>query len=50
MKIDVVMCTKNSERLPKECLASIYREISVCRLIVLEGFSEDRTSEIAGQL
>jgi glycosyltransferase involved in cell wall biosynthesis len=46
MKIDVVMCTKNSERLLEECLTSIYEEIPVCHLIVIDGFSTDRTLEI----
>ena len=46
MKIDVVILTKNSERLLEECLVSIYREIPVCHLINVDGFSTDRTLEI----
>ena len=46
MKIDVITRTKNSEAVLEECLASIYKEIPVCHLIVIDGFSEDRTLEI----
>ena len=49
MKIDVVMCTKNSERLLEECLTSIYKEIPLCHLIIVDGFSTDRTLEIVGR-
>lgn len=49
MKIDVITRTKNSEKLLDECLASIYREVPVCHLIIVDGFSEDRTLEIAGK-
>lgn len=46
MKIDVITRTKNSEAVLEECLASIYKEIPVCHLIVIDGFSKDRTLEI----
>ena len=49
MKIDVILLTKNSERLLEECLTSIYREIPVCHLINVDGFSTDRTPEIVGR-
>ncbi len=49
MKIDVIVLTKNSEKILEKCLASIYREIPVCHLIVVDGFSTDRTLEIAGK-
>ena len=49
MKIDVITRTKNSEKLLDECLASIYKEVPVCHLIVIDGFSEDRTLEIIGK-
>lgn len=48
MKMDIVVLTRNSERLLKECLTSVYREDSVCHLILVDGFSTDRTLEIAG--
>lgn len=49
MKIDVIVLTKNSEKILRECLASIYREISVCHLIVVDGFSTDKTPEILAE-
>jgi len=47
--MDVIILTKNSERLLEECLTSIYREIPVCHLIIVDGFSEDRTLEIVSR-
>ena len=44
--IDVVMLTKNSEHLLDKCLNSIYREVPVNKLIVVDGFSTDRTLKI----
>jgi len=49
MKTDVIICTKNSDGLLEECLTSIYKEIPVCHLIVVDGFSTDRTLEIVGR-
>ena len=49
MKIDVITRTKNSERLLEECLTSVYKEVPVCHLIIVDGFSEDRTLEIVGR-
>ena len=46
MKIDVVMCTKNSEAILDKCLKSIFEEIPGCRLILLDGFSTDKTMDI----
>lgn len=46
MKIDVLVCTKNSERLLEECLRSIYREIPLCHLLIIDDYSKDRTLEI----
>jgi glycosyltransferase involved in cell wall biosynthesis len=45
-KIDVVLLTKNSEHLLSKCLASIYSNIPVHNLIVVDGYSTDRTLEI----
>jgi glycosyltransferase involved in cell wall biosynthesis len=44
--IDVVMLTKNSEHLLGKCLASIYHNVPVNNLIVVDGFSTDRTLKI----
>jgi len=44
--IDVVMLTKNSEYLLRECVKSIYENVPVKRLIVVDGFSSDKTLEI----
>jgi len=46
MKIDVVMLTKNSEYILRRCLSSIYRNIPVNNLIVIDGFSKDNTVKI----
>jgi glycosyltransferase involved in cell wall biosynthesis len=44
--IDVIMLTKNSEDLLDECLKSIYKNVPVKRLIVVDGFSTDNTLKI----
>jgi glycosyltransferase involved in cell wall biosynthesis len=44
--IDVVMLTKNSEHLLDKCLASIYKNVPVNNLIIIDGFSTDRTLKI----
>jgi glycosyltransferase involved in cell wall biosynthesis len=44
--IDVVLLTKNSEHLLSECLASIYENVPVKNLIVVDGFSSDSTMKI----
>ncbi len=49
MKVDVVILTKNSARLLEECLTSVYKEIPICHLIVVDGFSTDETLEIVGR-
>jgi glycosyltransferase involved in cell wall biosynthesis len=46
MKVDVVVLTKNSEETLAECLDSIYENVPVNRLIVVDGYSTDRTLEI----
>jgi len=45
-KIDVVMLTKNSEEILEKCLDSIYASIPVNKLIVVDGYSTDRTLRI----
>ena len=46
MDVDVVIITRNSERMLVECLKSVYANIPVNRLIVVDGYSTDRTLEI----
>jgi glycosyltransferase involved in cell wall biosynthesis len=48
-KVDVVMLTRNSERWLSECLESVYKNVPVNRLIVIDGYSTDRTLEILGE-
>jgi glycosyltransferase involved in cell wall biosynthesis len=45
--IDVIVRTKNSEEFVEESLRSIYEEIPVRRIIIVDGGSTDRTLEIA---
>jgi glycosyltransferase involved in cell wall biosynthesis len=44
--VDVVILTKNSERLLRECIDSIYKNIPVNILIVVDGCSTDKTLQI----
>jgi glycosyltransferase involved in cell wall biosynthesis len=48
--IDVVILTKNSEHLLDRCLASIYENVPVKNLIVVDGFSTDRTLKIVNKI
>jgi glycosyltransferase involved in cell wall biosynthesis len=45
-QVDVVVLTRNSERLLEKCLDSVYENIPVNRLIVVDGNSTDSTLEI----
>jgi glycosyltransferase involved in cell wall biosynthesis len=45
-QVDVVLLTKNSEHLLGKCLTSIYQNVPIKNLIVIDGFSTDRTLEI----
>lgn len=45
-QVDVVMLTKNSAHLLSKCLTSIYQNVPVKNLIVIDGFSTDRTPQI----
>ena len=47
--VDVAILTFNSERKLKECLDSVYRNIPVSNLIVVDGFSTDNTEAIIGE-
>jgi glycosyltransferase involved in cell wall biosynthesis len=44
--IDVIIRTKNSEELLKECIQSIYEEIPIRRIIMVDAGSTDKTLEI----
>jgi len=44
--VDVVMLTKNSERLLNACLKSVYENVPVKRLVVVDAFSTDNTLKI----
>jgi len=46
VQIDVVLLTKNSEYLLTKCLTSIYQNVPVHTLIVIDGYSTDCTFEI----
>ena len=46
MQVDVVMLTKNSQHLLFKCLDSIYRNVPIKNLIIIDGYSTDRTLEI----
>jgi glycosyltransferase involved in cell wall biosynthesis len=46
MQIDVVLLTKNSEHLLSRCLNSVYQNLPIKNLIVIDGYSTDRTQEI----
>ncbi|MEM2999051.1 MAG: glycosyltransferase family 2 protein [Candidatus Bathyarchaeia archaeon] len=46
MLVDVVVITKNSERMLRECLESVYRNVPVNCLIVVDGYSTDKTLDI----
>ncbi len=47
--IDVVLLTKNSEKVLEKCLESVYRNVPVGQLIVVDGYSTDRTLDILNQ-
>jgi glycosyltransferase involved in cell wall biosynthesis len=44
--VDVVLLTKNSERLLRACIDSVYQNIPVRQLIVVDGYSTDQTLPI----
>jgi glycosyltransferase involved in cell wall biosynthesis len=49
MRVDVIIITKNSERILNECLKAVYDNVPLNRLIVVDGYSTDRTLEIVGE-
>jgi len=44
--VDVVILTKNSERLLRKCIDSVYGNVPVNTLIVVDGYSNDGTVQI----
>ncbi|HUK84491.1 MAG TPA: glycosyltransferase family 2 protein [Candidatus Acidoferrum sp.] len=44
--VDVAILTMNSERMLRECIDSVYRNIPVKNLIIVDGFSTDNTANI----
>ncbi len=46
MDVDVVIIAKNSEHMLSECLKSVYKNVPINRLIVVDGGSTDKTLEI----
>jgi glycosyltransferase involved in cell wall biosynthesis len=44
--IDVILLTKNSECMLRNCLDSLYSNVPVNRLIVVDGYSSDNTLQI----
>jgi glycosyltransferase involved in cell wall biosynthesis len=47
--VDVVLLTLNSERKLKECLTSVYQNVPVRQLIVVDGGSTDHTLQILNE-
>ena len=45
--MDVIIRTKNSEEFLSECLQSIYHEVPLGRIILIDAGSTDRTHQIA---
>jgi glycosyltransferase involved in cell wall biosynthesis len=45
-KVDVVVLTKNSQEQLERCLEAVYNNVPVNRLIVVDGYSTDKTLEI----
>jgi len=47
MKIDVAVCTYQSERYLDECLTSVEKAVPINKLIIVDHYSTDKTIEIA---
>jgi glycosyltransferase involved in cell wall biosynthesis len=47
--VDVVLLTKNSEKVLEKCLESVYQNVPVRQLIAVDGYSTDRTLDILSQ-
>ena len=44
--IDVAILTMNSERMLRECINSVYQNVPVNNLIIIDGHSTDSTADI----
>ena len=44
--IDVAILTMNSERMLRECINSVYKNLPVNNLIIIDGYSTDTTADI----
>lgn len=44
--VDIVMLTKDSEYVLEQCLSSLYENVPVNQLIIVDGYSRDRTLQI----
>jgi len=47
--VDVVLLTKNSDRILEKCIGSVYRNVPVGQLIAVDGGSTDKTLDILRQ-
>ena len=47
--VDVVLLTKNSEKVLEKCLESVYQNVPVGQLIAVDSYSTDRTLDILNQ-
>lgn len=45
-QIDVVLLTKNSQHILSRCLSNAYKNVPIKRLVVIDGYSTDRTLDI----
>lgn len=48
-KVDVVVLTKNSQEQLERCLEAVYKNVPVSRLIVVDGYSTDKTLDIVNK-
>lgn len=49
LRLDVVVLTRNSQRMLERCFNSIYKGVPTNRLIVVDGYSTDKTLDIVDQ-
>jgi len=47
--VDVVILTKNSEHLLRKCIEAVYKHVPVNRLIIVDGYSTDKTLQIVNE-
>ena len=44
--VDVAILTMNSDRMLRECINSVYQNVPVNNLIIVDGYSTDTTADI----